>query len=324
MHRMSSSACASGGTASCQAALLPVGDGHVLHWEATGAVDGIPALVLHGGPGSGGSAALYGCFDLARYRIATFDQRGAGRSTPRGETRHNDTAALVADIERLRHHLGIASWLVVGGSWGATLALAYAARHPRAVRGLLLRNLFVPSEPELDWFFQQAAVQHPAAWQSLADLAPPAERGRLLPWLGRVFAGADAPLQARVAAAWLGWELALAGQAPGLPPAGEALQRAIDRFKVQAHYLRHGCWTGLADWRGLAGLGLPALFLHGERDRVCRPAAARAVQQVLAGSGFVTVDAGHDPFHPAMAAAMVRALDTFAATGGFGAAAGQP
>lgn len=321
---MSSPACAYGAAAPCEAGLLPVGNGHVLHWEATGAGNGIPALVLHGGPGSGGSAALYAGFDLGRYRVAGFDQRGSGRSTPRGETRHNDTAALIADIERLRHHMGIASWLVVGGSWGATLALAYAARHPQAVRGLLLRNLFVPSEAELHWFFQEAAMQHPRAWQALADLAPAAERGRLLPWLGRVFSGEDAALQARVAAAWLGWELALGGQAAGLPPAGQALQRAVDRFKVQAHYLLHRCWTGLEDWRSLAGLGLPVLFLHGARDRVCRPEAARAVQQALPGSDFVAVDAGHDPFHPAMAAAMARALETFAATGRFGAPAGLP
>lgn len=324
MHRMLSSACASGAAAPCQAGLLPVDHGHVLHWEATGAVDGTPALVLHGGPGSGGSAALHGSFDLTRFRVVGFDQRGAGRSTPRGETRHNDTAALVGDIERLRRHLGIASWLVVGGSWGATLALAYAARHPQAVRGLLLRNLFVPSEAELHWFFQEAAAHQPHAWQSLAGLAPAAERGRLLAWLGRVFAGEDAALQERVTAAWLEWERALSGQAAGAPLAGAALQRAVDRFKVQAQYLLHGCWTGPQQWRGLAGLGLPVLFLHGARDAVCRPAAARAVHEALAGSEFLLVDAGHDPSHPAMAAAMAGALDTFAATGRFRTLAGRP
>ncbi|MBS75672.1 alpha/beta fold hydrolase [Variovorax sp.] len=147
---------------------LDVGEGHRLHWETTGAVEGSAALVLHGGPGSGGSPALARGFDPQRYRVVAFDQRGAGRSTPRGETRHNRTELLIADIEALRHHLGIERWLVVGGSWGATLALAYAARHPEAVDGLLLRGLFVPSASELHWSFEGARATHAEAGSRLA------------------------------------------------------------------------------------------------------------------------------------------------------------
>jgi proline iminopeptidase len=294
---------------------LDVGEGHRLHWETTGAVEGSAALVLHGGPGSGGSPALARGFDPQRYRVVAFDQRGAGRSTPRGETRHNRTELLIADIEALRHHLGIERWLVVGGSWGATLALAYAARHPEAVDGLLLRGLFVPSASELHWSFEGARATHAEAGSRLAGAVSLAGGAPLLPALCRVFAGDDLATQSRATLAWLAWEHAQGGQSGAAPePQGDALQRAIDRYKVMAHYLAHRCW--LAD--GDALRDHPVLFLHGELDRTCRPAAARAVQRLLPASRFETVPgAGHDPFHPAMAQRMARALDAFAARGRF-------
>ncbi len=305
------------------AGFLPVGGGHVLHWQQAGDAGGLPALVLHGGPGSGHSPALWRCFDLGRYRVTGFDQRGCGRSTPRGETRHNTTAHLIADIEALRRHLGVDRWLVVGGSWGATLALAYACRHPGALSGLLLRGLFVPSPAELHAFFQGARASHPEAWERFAAPAPPGRRVQLLSWLTELFAGDDVALQLRATLAWRAWEHALAGLAAPPEPAGDALQQALDRYRVMAHYLAHGCWIdaqqGAAGWGDAAGLaGLPIQFLHGSRDEVCRPAAARAVQQGLPGSRWCEVPgAGHDPFHPAMAARMGQALAGFAAHGRF-------
>lgn len=302
---------------------LDVGEGHRLHWETTGAVEGRAALVLHGGPGSGGSPALARGFDPARYRVVAFDQRGAGRSTPRGETRHNRTELLIADIEALRRHLGIECWLVVGGSWGATLALAYAARHPASVDGLLLRGLFVPNASELHWSFEGARASYPEARSRLADAVSLAEGAPLLPALCRVFADDDLVPQARATLAWLAWEHAQGGQSGAAPePQGDALQRAIDRYKVMAHYLAHRCWLADGDavaWGALDALrDHPVLFLHGELDRTCRPAAARAVQRLLPASRFETVPgAGHDPFHPAMAQRMARALDAFAAQGRF-------
>jgi proline iminopeptidase len=312
MCRMSCVSARPGEWTAVRSGQLDVGEGHVIHWEAAGAPDGIPALVLHGGPGSASSPSLRQFFDPARYRVISFDQRGCGLSSPRGATVHNDTGRLVCDIERLRMHLGCSGWLVVGGSWGATLALTYAARHPAAVHALLLRNLFVPGKNELQWFFQDAAALHPVAWGALAGLAPLAERNALLPWLASVFADNDAVLQASAAVAWLGWERALAG-APA--PQGRNLHDAIDRFRIQAHYLLHGCWVAPAEWLGLAGWPAPVLFLHGQRDAVCRPAAAWEVHQSLPGSRFAAVDAGHDPFVPSMAEAMRRALDAFAGSG---------
>lgn len=303
-----------------QTGRLAVSAGHVLHWEDWGVTDGVPAVLLHGGPGSGFSAALRRFFDPARYRVVAFDQRGCGRSTPRGETRNNDTALLIDDIEALRRHLGIARWLVVGGSWGATLAIAYAAQHREAVSGMLLRGLFAPSQVELDWFFQGAAAQFPAAWQRLAAAAPTAARPDLLMWLAGVFAGQDRLLQRQAALAWLDWERTLAGAPPSPPPVGEALDAAIDRYRVQVHYLAHRCWldeTGLS--AACAGVqGLPVQLLHGRNDAVCRPAAAWRAHEGMPGSRFRWVaGAGHDPFHPAMVAAMEDALRVFARQGDF-------
>ena len=219
---------------------------------------------------------------------------------------------------------------MVGGSWGATLALAYACRHPGALHGLLLRGLFVPSPVELDWFFQGAQASHPEAWARFAALAPAAQRTRLLPWLAQLFAGDDTALQARATLAWRAWEHTLAGLPPPPELAGEALQRALDRCRVMAHYLAHGCWIeaqrGAPGWGEAAGLrGLPIQFLHGGQDQVCRAAPAWAVHQGLPGSRFGWVaEAGHDPYHPAMAACMAAALDGFAAHGRFPDALNAP
>jgi proline iminopeptidase len=205
----------------------------------------------------------------------------------------------------------MARWSLVGGSWGATLALAAAARHPQAVQALLLRNLFVPDSAELQWFFGGACLHAPQAWEALAALAPAARRDALLPWLAEVFAGHDDALQARAARAWLAWERALAGLPAQPPPAGAALQAAVLRYRVQAHLLhtRHGLHDGALAAFAAACPPVPAWVLHGAQDRVCRPEAARAVQARLRASRWQRVaGAGHDPFHPAMARALRKAV----------------
>lgn len=291
---------------------LAVSDGHVLAWQEFGVPEGWPALVLHGGPGSALTPALVRCFDLARWRVIGFDQRGCGRSTPRGGTRANTTAHLLQDMEALRLSLDVTAWHVVGGSWGATLALAYAARHPQSVRGLLLRGLFVPEPDELRWFFHDARPLAPPTWEQLAALAPPEARDDLLPWLAAVFDHGEVALQSQVALAWLAWEHALAGS---VLPAEVDLPLAMARYRVQSHYLMHGCWLGDGALRAAARSlpRLPVQFLHGACDQVCRPATAQAVQALIPGSRFALVPgAGHDPFHAAMAAAMEQALQRFA------------
>jgi proline iminopeptidase len=305
---------------------LAVGDGHVLDLAEYGCADGVPALVLHGGPGSGCSPLLRRFFDPQRFRIVCVDQRGAGLSTPRGGTTHNTTTHLLEDLRRVRRHLGVARWLVVGGSWGAALGIAHAADDPDAVAALLLRSSFLARAEDIAWFFQGAADTAPAAWQHFAAAAPPADRTALLPWLARTLREGDAGARRSAALAWWQWEQALAGTHNDAP-AGAALDALIDplvdRYRVQSHYLLQNAF--LTDppllQRCARAPEVPTLLLHGRVDRVCRPEGARALRRALPHAALQWIDgAGHDPAHPAMVTAMVNALDAYAERGAFDAA----
>lgn len=312
---------------------LPVSGGHVLHAEESGSADGKAALVLHGGPGSGCSPLLRRFFDPARYRVICVDQRGSGASRPRGETAHNTTTDLLGDLRTLQRHLGLDRWLVVGGSWGATLAIAHACDAPQSVAGLLLRAVFLARVDDTDWFFQGARALLPDAWQRFAAAAPADRRGDLLAFLGDAFTRADAGECASLALAWWRWEQAMArpatapgGESTPEPPAGNALAALVDRYRVQSHYLRHGCWLSQPSMleRCAQLPAVPTLLLHGLQDRICRPEGASAVHARVPHSSLAWVDgAGHDPTHAGMAAAMVTALDAFAAHGHFGAGAAR-
>ena len=302
---------------------LDVGDGHQLHVELAGNPDGLPVVCLHGGPASGLSVAHRRFVDPARYHIVQFDQRGCGRSTPRGATAHNTTAHLIADIERLREHLGIARWLVLGGSWGATLGLAYAAAHRAACAGLVLRGLFFGSRADVQQFFDGHRSVSPAAHDLMAALAPTDRRSALADWIPRTLLGDDAPLQANVARAWQAWEAVMDGApVPDLSIAEhpETLAARVDKYRVQAHYLAHGCFLDDGWWRAAAGaLGdLPVAILHGVDDRICPVANSRAVHAQCANSVLVEVPGcRHNPFAADMLAAIRAATDTFAHTGAF-------
>ena len=297
---------------------LPVGGGHVLQVQEFGRADGIAAVLLHGGPGSGSSPLLRRFFDPARYRVICIDQRGAGASRPRGSVLHNRTADLLDDLRRVREQLGLARWLVVGGSWGATLALAHAAAEPAAVAGLLLRASFLARREDTEWFFQGAARECPQAWQNLASMAPPAQRAGLLHWLAQQLEGGAAPA---AALAWWRWEQALAGVTPATAePDGASLAALVDRYRIQAHYLSHDCWLSVPTLleRCTAVPPVPTLLLHARDDRVCRAEGARALHARLPHSRLQWLDgAGHDPAHPAMAATMAAALDCYAVRGNF-------
>lgn len=287
---------------------LGVGGGHRLHVEQYGRPDGLSALVLHGGPGSGSSPAMTRPFDLRRWRVVLFDQRGAGRSRPRGGLRDNTTGELIGDIERVRAALGIERWLVMGGSWGATLAVLYAARCGGAVRGLLLRALFLARRADLDWFFGGAAALRPEAWQRFASLAPAGTRD-LRHWLAQQRTG-----WARIATAWRGWEYALAGLAE--PPPDAATRSVLAaKYRLQAQYIARGFdLAPNAVLRALASLGpLPTLLLHGRADLVCRPESSWLAAQAHRGARLQWIDGvGHDPYAPPMLAAARAALRAFA------------
>ncbi|MBT2299642.1 alpha/beta fold hydrolase [Variovorax paradoxus] len=311
---------------------LAASHGHVLHVEESGDPAGICALVLHGGPGSGCSPLLRRFFDPARFRVISVDQRGAGRSRPRGATAHNRTADLLQDLRMVREQLEVPHWLVAGGSWGATLALAHAGFEPKAVAALLLRSVFLPASEEIEAFFQDTPGRAPAAWARFAAVAPPDQRHDMLGFLARALQQApsagNAELQRWLALAWWRWERTLAG-GTAVPPAEfepepETLDALVDRYRVQSHYLIHRCWLDAPPLLDRLGAlpQVPTLLLHSRDDRVCRPDGAQAVHERLAHSQLRWVDgAGHDPAHPAMASAMVAALDSYALHGRFGARA---
>lgn len=298
---------------------LPVAGGHDLQVREWGNASGIAALVLHGGPGSGCSPMQARFFDPARYRVICIDQRGAGASRPAGGTLHNSTADLLADLRRLRQALGVERWLVFGGSWGATLALLHAIDDPTAVTGLLLRGVFLARAQDLASFFQPQAW---APWQR--------DRGSLVDALDDVMQAGTAAEQAELVQHWWRWEQAMDAEpnAPNAPaePAlsGAPLDVLLQRYRVQAHYLRHLCWLEAPPLLDrLDGLPqVPLRLLHGTLDRICKPSGAMAVQHRLPAAEVQWVEgAGHAPTHPAMAAALVSALDAWASEGSFGATA---
>ena len=302
--------------------MLDVGEGHRIYYEQCGNAAGIPAIFLHGGPGSGCSPRHRQLFDLTRYRVTLFDQRGCGRSLPPGEVHANTGNALVADMEKLRHHLGIERWLVFGGSWGAGLALAYAAAHRTACLGLVLRGVFLGQASDLNWFFQQVRQFLPDAWARLAAQAPQAAHGDLLRWLHDGLHGGDREVALARAMAWEAWEASVSQRQSALsrpsPPPAEEATALLDKYRIQSHYLINGCFWGegesalLARARSLAGV--PTAILHGRLDWVCRPQAAWDVHQCLQGSRLQWLEGcGHSPFEPAMSQALAQALAHFAA-----------
>jgi proline iminopeptidase len=296
---------------------LDVGSGHRLHVQEYGCEDGLPALVLHGGPGSGCSPLLRRAFDGARYRVICIDQRGAGLSTPHGGIEHNTTAHLLADLRFVRERLGIGRWLAVGGSWGAALAVAHAAHEPDAVSGLLLRASFLARPDDIDWFFGGAAALRPAAWTRFSAAVPATDAAGLAAALRE----GDAALQCTTALAWWRWEraLALGAEDDAAAPPG-----AVARYRVQSHYLAHGCWLQRPTLleRCEAVPRVPTLLLHARDDLVCRADGARLLQARLPGSRLQWLEGGgHDAAHAPMQAALRAALDRFAVHADFGSAA---
>ena len=300
---------------------LPVSGDHRLYYEQRGLPAGIPVLILHGGPGSGCSPFMAGFFDLDLYRIILLDQRGAGKSLPLGSCEENTTPALIDDIEVLRRHLEIDRWLVMGGSWGATLGILYAAEHPGQLSGLLLRNPFLARAADLDWFFGGARQHHPEAWQHWAALGAPEAPGAMLSWLDECFRSAPPSELAAHVAAWHVWECALAKTASrALGPADIDLLQA--RYRLQLHYFRHACFIPeggvLAAAERIAAVNVPVHVLQGLADHVC-PASTTVVllEKLPNACCFLIEGVGHDPYAPAMQAATLGVLESFAVLGRF-------
>ncbi|SDG10740.1 prolyl aminopeptidase Serine peptidase. MEROPS family S33 [Limimonas halophila] len=289
---------------------------HTLYWEEAGRPDGTPAVYLHGGPGAGVAPDHRRFFDPDAYRIVLFDQRGAGRSTPLGETRANTTAHLVADIERLRAHLGIERWLVFGGSWGATLALAYAQAHPDRVRALVVRGIFLGRAHEIDWFLNGIRMVFPEVWQRFADFIPAAERGDLLTAYHRRLMDPDPSVHMPAARAWAGYEAACSTLLPS-PDTVAAFTRdrlALALARLEAHYFANGAFLDerqLLD--GMAAIrDLPGAIVQGRYDMVCPMATAHQLHRAWPAASFTVVpDAGHSAMEPGTRRALVAATDGF-------------
>ena len=303
---------------------LDVGQGHRIYYAQAGNRDGLPVVLLHGGPASGSTPRQRIFYDHHRFRIIQFDQRGSGRSEPMGEIAHNHTAALVGDIERLREHLSIERWLVSGGSWGATLALAYASQHREHVSGVVLRGVFLAGRTDLDWYFQGAGAIVPEAHEQFMAHIPRRWQRRVLTYLDRSLSGADADKCLRLATAWQRYEATINGPDPSTPhavPAPSGGDAALcAKYKIQAYFLARRCFLGhTAVLRAAASLrGVPVALIHGTRDLVCLPRGAWRVHRACAGSRLAWAPgAGHDPYHPKADALFREALACFAADGDF-------
>lgn len=287
---------------------------HRMYWEELGNPAGIPVVFLHGGPGAGASAAHRRFFDPAAFRIVVFDQRGAGRSHPHGSIADNTTAHLVADIETLRMARGIDAWIVFGGSWGSTLALAYAQAHPTAVRALVLRGIFLSRKLELDWFLYGMRHVFPEAWRDFAGFLPPEERDDLLLGYHRRLIDPDPSIHLPAARAWSAFE----GQCSTLLPSPETVAsfnddaKALGLARIEAHYFRHGCF--LADGALLAGIDrirtIPTTIVQGRYDMVCPILSADDLARAWPEARYIVVpDAGHSAMEPGIRAALVGAME---------------
>lgn len=295
--------------------LLPVSDLHTLYWEESGNPQGVPVVVLHGGPGGCSEPKHRRYFDPDRTRIVLYDQRGCGLSTPRGELRENTTAELIADLERLRAHLAIERWGVFGGSWGSTLALAYAQAHPGRVAGLILRGLFLGTPEELAWANGGGvAPLAPEAFAAYRDFLPEAERGDLLAAYTRRVLDPDPAVHVPAARAWTAWEGSLCGfPALGVPGDPWEDDLLVGVARMEAHYFAHGCFLERPLLDGIAALrGIPATLIHGRYDLVCPPATAWKLAEAWPELEFHLVpDGGHNAT-PSVSRALVAATDRFA------------
>lgn len=293
---------------------LDVGDGHriwVLPW---GTPTGAPILFLHGGPGSGCNPGQQALFDPERHRVIFVDQRGAGRSLPGRSRKANTTDHLVADLERVRMHLGIGRWMVVGGSWGATLALAYAEAYPERIAGLVLRATFLGTRAELDWAFGLGlATFHPALHAALMGILAPEERGDPLPVLWRRILHPNPEVHAPAALAWFHVERALSELVPiraELPaPLGEGPLPATPF--MEAHYFLHGCFLPPGALLTAAGrlARVPGIIVQARYDLLCPPVTAYRLAERWPESRIVMVEAaGHALGHPAVTDAVRTAV----------------
>ncbi len=298
---------------------LKVSDLHTIHYEESGNPEGKPVIFLHGGPGGGITPRYRQYFDPQLWRIIIFDQRGCGQSTPYAELQENTTWDLVRDIEQLREHLKVTQWVVFGGSWGSTLALAYSQTHPDSCKGLILRGIFMLRPSEIRWFYQEGANHiYPDAWQEYLKPIPPEEQDDLVSAYYRRLTSKDRQVRLEAARAWSVWEASTSKLIPsvaskqyfGQPEFAEAFAR------IECHYFVN---QGFFDRENqlLANIDrirhLPGVIVQGRYDVVCPMISAWELHQTWQEAEFIVVDdAGHSMSEPGIKDALIRASDRFA------------
>ncbi|MGB8840679.1 MAG: prolyl aminopeptidase [Aliidongia sp.] len=294
--------------------LLAVDSGHNIYWEESGNPSGVPVLFLHGGPGSGATPMHRRFFDPYFYRIVIFDQRGAGRSTPAGSVENNTTAHLIGDIETLRQLLGIDAWLIFGGSWGSTLALAYGETHPERCRGFVLRGIFLCRPGEIDWFLYGIATLFPEVWRKFVEFLPVAERGDLLENYYRRLTDPDPAIHLPAAHAWSRYE----GSCSTLLPSPDTVavfgedRLALGLARLEAHYMKHGIFmpeNALLD--GIDRVrGIPAFIIQGRYDAICPIVTADTLARAWPEAKYIIVpDAGHSAMEPGLRTQLLGAVE---------------
>jgi len=295
---------------------LATGDGHDIYYEECGRADGKPCVILHGGPGGAINPTMRRFFDPKRWRMALFDQRGCGKSRPNASLDNNTTWALIEDIERLREHLGVEKWTVFGGSWGSTLALAYAITHPERVEALVLRGIFLLTPRELHWFYQDgASYMFPDAWERFVEPIPAAERGDMVSAYHRRLTDPDRRVQARAASAWSQWEgdtISLRGP-EARPSKFNEEDFTVAFARIECHYFANGGFFPEVGWL-LNNIGkiahIPGWIVQGRFDVVTPLESAWALKKAWPKADMNVVwDAGHASTEPGIVDGLVRATD---------------
>jgi len=298
--------------------VLPVSPVHTLYYEQSGNPDGLPVVFLHGGPGGGTIPVYRQFFDPQAYRIVLFDQRGAGRSTPHANLEENTTWHLVADIERLREHLGIENWVVFGGSWGSTLALAYAQTHPARARSLVLRGIFLCRRKEIRWFYQEgASAIFPDVWEEYERVIPAAERDDFLSAYHRRLTSDDERVRLEAARAWSVWE----GSTSKLFPDASLIEHfgephmALALARIECHYFMNDAFFETEN-QLVENVGrirhIPAVIVQGRYDVVCPMMSAWELHRAWPEADLqIIADAGHSATEPGIVSALVEATDRF-------------
>lgn len=302
--------------------MLDVSPLHRIYYEQSGNPRGKPVVFLHGGPGGGTTPAMRRFFDPARYRIVLFDQRGSGRSRPRGCLEDNTTWHLVDDIESLRRHLGIQAWMVFGGSWGVALGLAYAQRYPGRVTEMVLRGIFTLTARELEWFYQPGGTGtiYPDAWNEFIQIIPPEERDNLIQAYYKRLTGDDEAVQLQAARAWSAWEARTSHLVadPDLASTFADEKFALALARIECHYFIN---SGFLE-RDMQLLGnidairsIPAVIVQGRYDMICPVENAWQLHRAWPEARLEIVpDAGHSAFEPGIRHHLLRATDGFAAS----------